>query len=62
MHVSVNIQCMKGDLLINEIMYAPTGDEPEWVEFYNAAPDSINLKNWKISDSNISTKIYYLDD
>ncbi len=56
MHVSVNIQCMKGDLLINEIMYAPTGDEPEWVEFYNAAPDSINLKNWKISDSNISTK------
>jgi hypothetical protein len=47
---------MKGDLLINEIMYVPTGDEPEWVEFYNSAPDSINLKNWKISDSNISTK------
>jgi hypothetical protein len=56
LHVIVNIQCMKGDLLINEIMYAPTGDEPEWVEFYNATPDSINLKNWKISDSNVSTK------
>jgi len=56
LHLIVNIQCMKGDLIINEIMYAPTGDEPEWVEFYNSAPDSINLKNWKISDSNGSTK------
>jgi hypothetical protein len=56
LHLIVNIQCMKGDLLINEIMYAPTGDEPEWVEIYNSSPDSINLKNWKISDSNISTK------
>ena len=55
-HANINIQCMKGDLLINEIMYAPTGDEPEWVEFYNAAPDTINLKNWRISDSNVSTK------
>jgi hypothetical protein len=54
-HVSVNIQCMKGDLLINEIMYAPT-DEPEWVEFYNRSPDTMNLKNWKISDNNVSTK------
>jgi hypothetical protein len=56
LRVIVNIQCIKGDLIINEIMYAPTGDEPEWVEFYNSAPDSINLKNWKISDSNVSTK------
>ena len=52
----VDIQSMKGDLLINEIMYAPSGDEPEWVEFYNASPDSINLKNWRISDNNVSTK------
>jgi hypothetical protein len=56
LHLIVNSQCMKGDILINEIMYAPTGDEPEWVEFYNAAPDTINLKNWRISDSNVSTK------
>ncbi len=46
----------KGDMLINEIMYYPIGDEPEWVELYNASSDTINLKNWKISDSNISTK------
>jgi len=52
----MNIRCIKGDLLINEIMYAPSGDEQEWVEIYNASPDSINLKNWKISDSNTATK------
>jgi hypothetical protein len=47
---------VKGDVLVNEIMYAPAGDEPEWVELYNTSPDTINLKNWRISDSNISTK------
>ena len=34
----------------------PAGDEPEWVELFNSSPDTINLKNWKISDSNVSTK------
>jgi hypothetical protein len=51
-----NIRCKQGDVLVNEIMYAPEGDEQEWIELYNNSPDSINLKNWKISDSNISTK------
>ncbi len=52
----INIGNLKGDILVNEIMYAPVGDEPEWVELYNNSPDTINLKNWKISDSNVSTK------
>ena len=53
---TVNVRNVKGDMLINEIMYYPVGDEPEWVELFNASPDTINLKNWRISDSNISTK------
>jgi hypothetical protein len=52
----VNIRCIKGDLIVNEIMYAPEGDEQEWIELYNNSPDSINLKNCRISDSNTSTK------
>ncbi len=52
----VTIGNIKGDVLVNEIMYAPTGDEPEWVELYNASPDTVNLKGWRISDSNVSTK------
>jgi hypothetical protein len=45
-----------GDMLINEIMYNPSGDEPEWAELFNTITDTINLKNWRISDSNVSTK------
>ena len=35
--IIVNVGCANGDLLVNEIMYAPIGDEPEWVEFFNAS-------------------------
>ena len=38
-------------------MYAPTGDEPEWVELFNNTSDSLDLMNWKISDNNFGTKI-----
>jgi hypothetical protein len=55
-HTNINVRCLRGDLLINEIMYAPTGDEPEWIELWNNSPDTVNLKNWKISDNNVSTK------
>jgi len=37
-------------LIINEIMYAPEGDEPEWIELYNNSENAINLKNWLVSD------------
>ena len=47
---------MKGDVLVNEIMYTPAADEPEWVELINTSPDTIDVKHWRISDSNISTK------
>ncbi|HKB85495.1 MAG TPA: lamin tail domain-containing protein, partial [Ignavibacteriaceae bacterium] len=49
------------DVVINEIMYAPSGEEPEWVEIYNRTTEDINLKGWSISD-NISTKIITDDD
>jgi len=54
--VLFNIGNAKGDVSINEIMYAPAGDEPEWVELLNTSSDTINVKNWRISDSNIYTK------
>ena len=45
-----------GSILVNEFMYAPTGDEPEWIELLNCSMDTVNLKNWRISDNNVSTK------
>ncbi|MEK7250479.1 MAG: lamin tail domain-containing protein, partial [Bacteroidota bacterium] len=43
-------------IVVNEIMYAPTGTEPEWVELFNTQTDSINLKSWLMSDNVVTTK------
>jgi hypothetical protein len=45
-----------GTIVINEIMYAPVAGEPEWVEFLNVAADSVNLKNWRVSNRTSSTR------
>lgn len=45
-----------GSVVVNEIMYAPTSPEPEWVEIYNTRSDSINLQGWLVSDSNVLTR------
>ena len=37
-------------ILVNEIMYSPSGGEPEWIEIFNNSQDSIDLKNWSITD------------
>lgn len=39
-----------GTILINEIMYSPINSEPEWIELFNTSNDSINLKNWSVTD------------
>lgn len=39
------------EVVINEIMYAPKNNEPEWIEIYNRCDRTINLKNWRIGDS-----------
>ncbi len=37
-------------VLINEVMYNTETNKPEWVELVNVSGDSINIKNWSISD------------
>jgi hypothetical protein len=39
--------------VINEISYnsSPQRDTEDWIEIYNAGKSSVNLKDWKISDS-----------
>ncbi len=50
------------DLVINEIMYAPTNGEPEWLEIFNKSNKSLNLKNWSFSDANTRIKIIKEDE
>jgi hypothetical protein len=45
------------DIVINEIMYAPSSGEPEWIEIFNRTSNSINLKNWKLSDASTTITI-----
>ena len=35
---------------INEVMYSPSDNKPEWIEFVNTNSDSVNIKNWFVSD------------
>jgi hypothetical protein len=37
-------------IVVNEIMFAPFGGEPEWIELYNNSDVEINLKDWTIWD------------
>lgn len=37
-------------IVVNEIMFAPLGGEPEWIELYNNSTEQINLNGWQISD------------
>ena len=45
------------DIVINEIMYAPTSPEPEWIELFNRTSSPISLKNWKLSDASTTITI-----
>ncbi len=48
-------------VVINEIMYDPLEDEPEWIEIYNTGVDDINISGWAISDSDTADKRFFID-
>lgn len=40
----------EGSVKINEIMYDPADEMPEWIEFVNTTNAAVDLLNWEISD------------
>jgi hypothetical protein len=38
----------RSDLVINEIMFSPLANEPEYVELFNASDQAINILNWSV--------------
>ena len=46
-----------GDVVLNEIMYAPTPSTSEWFEIYNNTSGSFNLSNWKWKDATATLRI-----
>ncbi|MCK5572209.1 MAG: lamin tail domain-containing protein, partial [Bacteroidetes bacterium] len=49
-YCELSVGYRSGTIRINEIMYAPTGTEPEWVELFNAAGNSVNIEQWQLAD------------
>ncbi len=45
------------DIVINEIMFSPKNDEPEWIELFNRSDLPINLMDWQFADRTSSPKI-----
>ncbi len=56
---------VSNEIVVNEFMYAPSNDEPEWIELFNRSNRAINLKNWKVTDNSttltITTSDYFLN-
>ena len=48
--VSVGVSPRHGTIVVNEIMYAPQGGEPEWLEILNTAEDRVDLNGWRIGN------------
>lgn len=41
-------------VVINEVMYAPAANEPEWIELFNNGTDAVNLAGWQLHDATAS--------
>ena len=54
----VKVGFRPGQVIINEIMYRPTGGQAEWFELYNPTDRAINLQEWQFSDSNTGKKFH----
>lgn len=50
----VTVEIPPKSIIINEVMFAPPGDMPEWIELYNNSAASISISQWKISDNGLS--------
>jgi len=52
--------CLEPDvpaMVINEIMYAPSSPEPEWIELMNRGAVPVDIKKWQISDATMSRHV-----
>ncbi|MCH8325270.1 MAG: lamin tail domain-containing protein, partial [Bacteroidetes bacterium] len=49
------------DIVINEIMYAPSSGQTEWVELYNRTDSSVNLNGWSFSDNKTTVTFVNVD-
>lgn len=56
-HNAISLNEVRGDILVNEIMYRPKTGEAEWIELYNTSNKMIDLNGYQLADSRSSSKI-----
>lgn len=49
--------CGKNELVINEVMFAPDNDLPEWIELYNNSNKALDLNSSYLCDNSTFVKI-----
>jgi hypothetical protein len=56
MFLILNAKFIDADIIINEIMYDPSGsdDGHEWIEIYNNGASSADLSGWKFFEDNVN--------
>ena len=52
----ISVGFPKNVLVIDEIMFSPLSDQPEWIEIFNRSDYKVNLQGWAFSDSDTSNK------
>lgn len=55
--IGVSVNEIRNDVVINEIMYAPSSPEPEWIELFNRSDKIISLKNYTLADAVDTIKV-----
>lgn len=50
LEIAAAIGWLRETLVINEIMYAPAGGQPEWLELYNPQSYDVPLRHWWAAD------------
>jgi len=48
--------------VVNEIMYSPLSNQPEWIELLNLSSLTISLGKWSVSDSDTSMRVNFGDN
>jgi hypothetical protein len=54
--LALSVRLAPGTVVINEIMYAPEGEEPEWIELANGSAGDVDLSSWQMSDANTGSR------
>lgn len=54
-HDTLYVAFRSGQVVINEILFAPPSGGSEWVELFNRSDDPIDLRAWTLSDADFSS-------